>query len=153
MHTIAQQWPDQSCQEGDSSPNNTLIVSRWQSPWLFASSIRKHTLATSRSSAKVSNIKLATSTCNIAIYCSNLHPMEMAGEKKLIESDYTRNLLQFIILVRAVDDSLVTHSRLEEIWRNHLWMWFLFGQNTGDDDPKEVWKKEFSSFILLIHVT
>ena len=59
------------------------------------------------------NIRLAT--CNIAIYCSNLHPMEMAGEKKLIESDYTRNLLQFTILVRAVDDSLVTHSRLEEI--------------------------------------
>ena len=67
--------------------------------------------------------------------------MEMVGWKKLMESYSTRNFLQFTILERAVDESPVTLTRLEEKWRNNLRSWFPLGLNTRDDGPKELRKK------------
>ena len=97
--------------------------------------------ARQRWSSHKSHIRLATHTCNMATHWSNLHPLEMVGENKLKDTDSIRSLLQFTILERAVDESPVTLTRLEEKWRNNLRSWFPLGLNTRDDGPKELRKK------------
>ena len=95
-----------------------------------------------RWSSHKSHIRLASPTCNMATHCSNLHPLEMVGETKLKDTDAIRSFLQFTILERAVDESPVTLTRLEEKWRNNLRSWFPLGLNTRDDGPKELRKKK-----------
>ena len=68
-----------------------------------------------------SQIRWASRTCNIATHCSNIHPVEMVGENKLMETSEINKLQQFYILERAEDANPVTLSRIEEKWRKNLW--------------------------------
>ena len=70
-----------------------------------------------------------------------MHPVEMVGDKKLMETSEIKKLLQFSILERAEDENPVTLSIIEEKWRNNLRSWYPTGLNTRDDGPKELRKK------------
>ena len=94
-----------------------------------------------RWSSHKSHIRSASPTCNMATHCSNIHTVEMVGEKKLMDTDEVKSFLQFSVLEKAEDNDPVTLCRIEERWRNNLGSWFPLGLNTRDDGPKELRKK------------